>query len=366
MGKHIKRKSRPGVLIFVFMLWVVLAILTVQVWRTPLVEEETVKENSVILLSNYDYVAEVEPCTLYPEGGVQKASGVIFPLITEKLTVSVETKLSAEKPVSAQGSYRLILQLTAEDLWTKDFPLAAEKSFIVQGQSGNIIKEEVVLDLEKIKEFIIQVEKETENSRRTYSLAVKPELVGTLVYDQKTLPLREESSLQFSYESREIKPEGERNFSTDLSFEKKIKKQQNFVFAGKSFSLVGARELLTGLALLFLVWWISQVRQQQLIKKSWAESKTIDKKYGSRLIQVVEKVEVTGKIKLRLQSFQTLLQMAEEKEVPICRVCSDGMKVIYFVLNDDCLYYYLVEEQLTPKQVAVRVREQRGRRNIHG
>ncbi|MDD2433373.1 MAG: hypothetical protein PHX01_06750, partial [Clostridia bacterium] len=226
MGKHIKRKSRPGLLVFVFILWVVLVILAVQVWRTPLVEEETVKENSVVLLSNYDYQVEVKPCTLYPEGGVQNTSRVIFPLITEKLTVSVETKLSAEKPVSAQGSYRLIFQLTAEDLWTKDFPLTTEKSFVVQGQSGNLIKEEVVLDLEEIKEFIAQVEKETDNIRRTYFIAVKLEVVGTLVYNHQMLPLQEENFLQFSYEPKEIKLEGEQDFFTDLTFEKKIKKQQ--------------------------------------------------------------------------------------------------------------------------------------------
>jgi len=366
VGKHIKRKRQPGLLGLVFMLWIVFSVLAVRTWQKPLVQEEIIKENSIAWTSNYDYVVEVKPCTLYPEGGAQNATATIFPTITKKITVSVEMELSAEKPVSAQGSYQLISRITAEDLWTKDFPLTAKKNFAVQGKRGNVIKEEVVLDLEEIQEFIAQVEKETGNSRRTYSLAVKPELSGTLVYNQETLPLREDNALRFTYESSEIKVEGERNFATALFFEKKAKKLQSFVLAGKSFPLAGARRLLTGLSFFFLVLWVYQARQHQLIKKSWRESRQISEKYGSRLISVAEEVNICGKTKVRLKSFHSLLQIADERELPIFEFYSGGFKVVYFVPDRDYIYAYLVEEQLTTKPVAAKAEKRMGSRSVHG
>ncbi|MGI6588040.1 MAG: DUF5305 family protein [Peptococcia bacterium] len=367
MGKHIKRKRGQGLLWFTFILWIAFSVLTVRTWQKPLVQEEIIKENPLVWTSNYDYVVEVNPCILYPEGGARNVTDAIFPTLTKKIIVSVETELSAEKPVSAQGSYQLLFQVTAEDLWTKDFPLTSKKNYVIQGKRGKAIQEEVVLDLEKINEFIAQVEKETGNSRRTYYFTVKPELTGTLTYNKKTLPLQEDSALQFAYEANEINLVGEQNFSTDLFFEKKEKKLQSFVLAGHSFSLVGARRLFPGLSLLFLMLWVYQIRQHHLIEKGWRESQKIDKKYGSRLIYVVEKVNIAGKTKIRLKSFQSLLQIAEEREVPIfCRAYSTSFKVVYFVPDSAYLYYYLVEEQLTTKQVAVRAKRPVESRNIYG
>jgi hypothetical protein len=366
VGKHIKRERRQGLLWLVFILWVVFSVLAVRAWQKPLVQEEIIKENPLAWTSNYDYAVEVNPCTLYPIGGTQDAVGAIFPTISKRIIVNIETEFCAEKPVSVQGSYQINFQLRAEELWTKDFPLTTKKNFTIKGKRGKVIREEVVLDLEKIKEFIAEVERETENSRRTYYFAVKPELTGTLTYNQETLPLQEESILQFAYESNEINLAGEQGFSTDLFFEKKAKKLQSFVFAGKSFSLVGARRLFLGLSLLFLMLWVYQVRQHHLIEKGWRESQKIDKKYGSRLVHVAEEVNIARKTKIRLKSFQSLLQIAEEREIPICRLCSAGFKVVYFVPDSDYIYYYLVEELLTKKQVAVRVERQVGSRNVHG
>ena len=345
VGKHIRRKKRGWILFLLLLMWVIFTFASVRTWSQSFENKEVIKENVVTCFTNYDYAVEVNPCTLYPEGGLITGAEVMFTPISKKINTIIEVELSSEKPVFIEGEHQIKLQLIAEEMWTKEFALTEKEKFAFNISKSKLVEEKFVLDFEEIKQFIAQVEEEIGMVMRTYYLVVKPELTGTLTYEGRTQSIQalsEGNQLRFLYNTNRLSIEGEKSFASELTLKKEVVQQQFFYLFGAKIPSVFLKGIFAGLSLLFLVVLCLFIWQDKSTQGTLSASEQIDKRYGSRLLQIKKEINTSGKTKICLASFSSLVQIADERELPILRFSFEKLNVVYFILDGDLLYYYLV------------------------
>lgn len=68
---------------------------------------------------------------------------------------------------------------------------------------------------------------------------------------------------------------------------------------------------------------------------------TINKKYGKRIITVTQEMKGAPRSFIKLNSFRSILQLADEKGLPIFlnRNLEEGLPV-FFIVDGDCIYNY--------------------------
>ncbi len=331
-------------LIYVLLpIFIVSAAISVYSLSKPASVTEVINDNSLQMETSYDYKATITPNILYPEGGTIEVGNTIFKKITTAIPFTLKSTVKSENEVIAKGTHEVQLVVKAGEFWDKTFPLESKQSFEQKGTDLSILNETFTIDLEKIKTFITQVEEETGIRPDQYVLEVVPNIQGTINYAEKESVLKAEDKLIFQYSYEEIKLASEKEYSsvTPFTTNQVIKNTISLFGFVIPLNLVQIVSMLLSVLLLIPMVFIYKTWMKDQIKPTMSQVDKINKKYGSRIITVSQKENVSQKSIFTLYSFKSLLKISDEKELPIFSFRESlNESATYFIIDGDYFYNY--------------------------
>lgn len=347
-------KNSKLLLVGAVALFMVFAVLSVDALRRPQKIEEKVVSNKIVQKTNFDYKIEVKPCILYPDGGIVSPEGDIISEITKSIKLTVNSDITSEKPVTVKGTQKVTFSLIAENLWERQYVLTQEKPFEMNGMENKIIQSEYVINLQELYDFMEKVQKEIKAYPEKYLIKLKPQLNGNIIFEDKEIPLDTTPEITFEAGSNFIKlldseenQESEkktngREFIKETPVENINTIYPEYNLFGRNFPIIAVRYGFSITALLLLLFIIYSLKQKIKLPegKVLSEAEKIDKKYKSRLLFLQGAINKKDKSVFTLQTFKSLINLSDERELPIVRIKNDDMTVSYQVVDGDCIYVY--------------------------
>lgn len=328
-------------------LWILSTIFAYRALRQSLKVEEKVVENMISEKTSFNYKVEVVPCTLFPDGGIVEPNDTMYSNITKAIHLNLVSSVTSDKPITVQGSKKVVLMLIAEGLWQREFILEPKNGFNLQGNDNKVVQNDYVIDVKNIAAYIEKVEKEILISPGKYLLKVKPEIEGNVIYEDYKLPMDSTPEISFEF-SGQIKLIGEREFTKETSIETAIIINQNFKLFNMKLPLMTARYVFSiASLLLFGMVTLGIYMSIKTSKIEIPEALKIDKKYNNKLIIIDKNITMLNKVNVSIKSFKALIQLSDDKEQPILRYKnSDIERVFYYVIDGDCIYSYSADDKV--------------------
>ncbi|WOV88111.1 DUF5305 family protein [Sporosarcina oncorhynchi] len=305
----------------------------------------TMEENSnqAKLETNYTYEATVTPNVLYPAGGTIQAGESMIKKITTAIPVTMNTKIVSEKEVAIHGTHRVEMTVIAEDLWEKTFPLEEQQTFNTKGSTIDIIDGKYIIDLVKISNFLTQVEDETGISSSKYTVEIQPNVSGTISYGGQEMPIEMTDKLVFQYTFDSIVLMSEKGFTSSLAFgtSEAIVNMVSLFGLLLPIGLVRTVSSILALLILSLLVYLNKNVVNRNNGRKPTEMELIHKKYGKRIIAVVNHENRQDKSVITLTAFTSVLAISDEKELPIffCEITEQN-RGIYFLIDGTSCYEY--------------------------
>ncbi|WP_342433986.1 DUF5305 family protein [Neobacillus sp. FSL H8-0543] len=302
-----------------------------------------VNDNTSIIETSYDYQATITPNVLYPNGGTVDIGEKIFKKITSAIPFNLKSTISSERIVMAKGTHEVELIIKADELWERIFPLEQKQEFEQKGTELSVMDHTYKIDLEQVKSFILQVEDETGIRPNQYTLEILPNIQGTINDSgvEKAFQLQDRLIFQFSFE--EILLASEKSFTTMTSFTSSQVMANTFHFFGQELPFILLRIICTLLSVfsLLLILFVIKSRKTGRRIPILSETEIINKKYSSRIISVSQKINIVQKSIFILDSFKSVIKIADEKELPIFSSKDHKEEsTVYFIVDGDYLYTY--------------------------
>ncbi|QUW23535.1 hypothetical protein JSQ81_08555 [Sporosarcina sp. Marseille-Q4063] len=302
-----------------------------------------INDNTAQFGTSYEYQATITPNILYPKGGTVDVENTIFKKITTAIPINLTSTIKSDNEVTAAGTYEIQLIVKAGELWERVFPLQEKQVFELKGTELILIDNNFDIALTEINSFITQVEEETGIRSDQYLLEVVPTINGTITYDGKEMPIPEQENLVFQSSYEEIVLISDKSFTSAIPFTSSEIITNTFNFFGTALPLVPVRiiSMILSILLLLPIIYLNASLVATRKKTSTTQVDKINKKYGSRLIPVSQKINSDDKTMITLQSFKSIIKIADEKELPIFyyRTHQDG-SAVYFIADGDYLYRY--------------------------
>ena len=337
------KNNAKAVFYALLLLAVISGVVLVLSLLQPLTTTSEFNDNNANLETSYDYKATITRNVLYPKGGTIDVGDTIFTKITTAIPFNLTTLLSLDHEATIKGSHEVQLVVNAGELWNRVFPLESKQLFDLMGTELAVIDKPYQIKLNEITTFIAQVEEETGIRADQYTIEVIPNIEGTISFAGKTESIPEQESLVFQLTNDELILLSEKSFETLAPFVSTEIMTNTFNFFGSSLSLSHVRvissilSIITFLSVIYLYTILIATRK----KTSSTQVDKINKKYGNRIIPVSQKVNSDNKTMITLQSFKSIIKIADEKELPIFyhRIHQDG-RAVYFIADGDYLYKY--------------------------
>lgn len=328
------------ILVPLFVLSAIIAVLSV---LQPSSTTNEINDNTTRFEISYDYKAKIIQNVLYPKGGIIEVNDTIFTKITAAIPFYLNAIFKSDNMVLVKGTYEVDVVVKAGELWERTFPLENEIPFELEGTELAVIDNAYEIDLNEINSFIAQVEEETEIRADYYMIEVIPNINGTILYDGKEMTIPAQNNLVFQLGNEEIRLMSEKSFTSMTPFTTTEVITNTFNFFGTALPLGPVRIISTILSILLLLPTIYLYKNVLTTRTKSVKTQIdkISKKYGSRLIPVAQKLNTDGKSTIILQSFTSIIKIADEKELPIfChKVFKDG-SAIYFIIDGEYIYHY--------------------------
>ncbi|NDI35925.1 DUF5305 domain-containing protein [Chengkuizengella sediminis] len=299
-------------------------------------------DNRITQSTNFEYKAEIIPNILYPNGGIIDPGNIMIRSITNTIPIYIKSTVSSDHPVEVEHTSEVTLLVQAKDLWEKEFPLNSIHQSKATENETIILNDEYKIELESIITFIENVEEETGISVGSYQLKIIPNINGMIHYKENEIPLANGAFLSFEYSSNRIKFVENNGISEEKSLINKTVIPQYFHLFKLNIPLTWLRVFFSILSLTIVFYFLYQINKNVKRKKQYiSEATKIDKKYLKRLINVKEAVNTTDKSIVKIESIKALLQIVDEKDLPIFRY-HDGIKnnTTYFLIDDQYFYSY--------------------------
>ena len=346
--KSNKRFMPKAFLGLTLLTWIVCTFFALKAIGQPLEVEQQVDINTVVQKTDFAYKADVVPSALYPDGGVVTPEGPIFTELLKELRIDIQSVIEADKNVIVEGNKGVILTLIAENLWQRRQQLDAESDFTLQGLNNQVINGTYSINLLELQNFIDQVEEETKVPAGKYLLKVKPIVTGIIVGSEK-IDIDQSPELTFELKGNTLQIIGDKEYSKETVFKKTEVLTEPFQFFGQELAVFTARKvfgiLSVGLLILMLII-VKLFGFQRVLLGGRATSRAakIDKKYRSRMVSIKEALNNVSKHSVALDSFKSLLKIADEKELPILRYENGRENAIYHVVDGEYVYNYHLED----------------------
>lgn len=336
------KKNNKNLFIILIILLAVSTTLSVFSLLQPTTITNQTSGNTPQIVTNYDYKATITPNILYPNGGTIDAGETIFKKITTAIPFNLNSTIHSQGEITAEGTYEVQLVIKAGGFWERAFPLEQKQTFHLSGTTLPVIDQAFTIDLEKIYDFIMQVEHETDIRPSEYSIEVVPNIEGTIHSAGKELAIPKQDNLIFQYLYEEMTLASDTTFTSQLTPVVATQIMPNsFNLFGLSVPLASIRISSTILSF-FLLLSIIYLRKSTLTQRSTLPCiEKINKKYAKRLIPVTQKINVNENSIFTLDSFKSILKIADEKELPIffCKNHQVG-SAEYFIVDGNYVYSY--------------------------
>ena len=337
------KNNAKAVFYALLLLAVISGVVLVQSLLQPLTTTSEFNDNNANLETSYDYKATITRNVLYPKGGTIDVGDTIFTKITTAIPFDLTTSLSLDHEATIRGSHEVQLVIIAGELWSRVFPLENKQLFELTGTDLAVIDKPYEVKLNEITTFIAQVEEETGIRADQYSIVIAPNIEGTIAYAGETIPFPEQESLVFQLTNDELILLSEKSFKNATHFTSTGIMTNGFKFFGSSLSLVHVRVISSIFSFLMLLSLIYLYPILIASRKNTSKNQVdkINKKYGNRIIPVSQKVNSDNKTMITLQSFNSIIKIADEKELPIFyHQIHQDESAIYFIADGDYLYNY--------------------------
>ncbi|WP_164667894.1 DUF5305 family protein [Virgibacillus doumboii] len=340
MTKLLNRKNKKFMTSLIVLFFISTAVSAYSLLQPTTITKQT-NENTAQVQTQYDYKATVTPNILHPDGGTIEADDTIFKQITTSIPLNMNTTINSNEQVLAEGTHEVQLLVKAGNLWEKAFPLEEKQPFKQEGTNIAVIDDSYKINLENIKSFITQVEEETGISPDQYTLEVVPNIEGTITSGGVEKAIQAQDHLAFQLSYNEITLASEKVFTSAVPFT--MTETMTNTLTGLELPLTPVRTTSTILSLLLLAAIIFAYRDliNNRERKPATLAEKINNKHGNRIIPVKHKVNIAKKSIFTLDSFKSVIKIADEKELPIfCYNDHHDGSAVYFIVDGDYLYSY--------------------------
>jgi len=322
---------------------IIAATISIYSLLQPASTTNQINDNTPRIETSYDYKATVKSNLLYPKGGTIEVGDTIVKKITTAIPFNLKSTILSENEVLAKGTHEVQLLVKAGDYWERMFPLEQKQDFEVKGTIISMLDNAYEIDMEKLNAFIIQVEEETGVRPSQYEIEVVPNIKGTMLHAGKEMDIQIQDKLMFQYLHDEIKLASDKTFTSATPLTTNQVITNTFTLFGMPFSLSLIRIISSLVSILVLLTIIFTYKYLMVDRGKPVPSQAdkINKKYRSRIIKVSQKVNMAQKSKLSLDSFTSVLKIADEKELPIfLHEDQQNDSAVYFIVDGDYFFSY--------------------------
>ncbi|MFZ3577027.1 DUF5305 family protein [Virgibacillus sp. DJP39] len=341
--RNLLNRENKKIMFSLVTLLIISASVSVYSFLQPTTITNQINDNTAQFQTTYDYKATVTPNVLNPNGGTIEVGDTIFKKVTTAIPFDLKTTVKSENPLTIKGTHEVKLLVKAGELWERTFPLEEKQYFEQTGKDLSIVDNAYTIDIAKLKTFITQVEEEIGVRPEQYALEVIPTIQGTINFNGKEEEIQPQERLVFQYAYDEINLASEKTFTSNASFTTTQTIKSTFQLIGVPLPLIPVRTASTILFILLLIS-VSYAYRDLVISRhapSLTQMERINKKHGSRIIPVTQKVTTADKSIFTLDTFKSIIKIADEKELPIfcCKDHQDG-GAAYFIVDGDYMYNY--------------------------
>lgn len=329
-------------------------VFAVQAITAPLEIEQVVATQVLEQEVSFDYSAIPRISTLYPTREPLGRQKTYLVNLLDQFTVHIRGRVKAPYGVQVEGSHQVVMRVEADNLWSKDYVLNPETSFS-GADEFMALDLPLVLPLRELLDFGAEVAKEAQTGSSAYKITLLPYLKAQTVGESPALANEFGPSFAFELSNLILIPRGvpqeryyeEYDSTQDLvqshAVSQPVTELQPNAFLG--LPIPAARVLFVCLTLLssYLALWLLVRNSKNRVRLSEAE--IIQKRYGTRIIEVQAGSLPVGKQRLQLGNFQALLALADEREKSILytnHVDGVASSHTYYLIDGDLVYTYII------------------------
>jgi hypothetical protein len=337
----------------------VFLVTAVKAFTTPSAIEQVADTVELRQEVAFDYSATTRPSTLYPTVTKLARQSRYLLNLTDTFTVTILANISSGETQEITGTYLVIMKLTADDLWEKEYLLMPETAF--QGEGRVTLELPIDIPFRDLLSFAESVAKEAWISSGSYTLVISPQIAAQTRVGDELLESTFTPWLTFELSSSQLVPKGmltdryssQHDPEQDLVQVNLTSRQQtelvpnSLVILGFPFQPRGAG-LVFGLLAAAIIAYAFPLARGALTKRApLAEHERIANRYGKRLIEVNSASINLGVRSIPLKRFQALLTIADEREKPVFYAVdsSDEQPThIYYLMDEGITYYYIIQQ----------------------
>ena len=289
------------------------------------------------LTAAYRYQATVAPDALYPQGGLAPANAPIFPNITTALAVQMEPVIFSTAPMQVSLHTNPVLRLFAKSMWQQDFPLGPGQA--IKGVSPGLHPAVATwqVNVAGITADMNAIQKALQAAPSSYTVVLDPRLGGTVRMAGQTERITWDPKLTFSLQGNYWAASGRLAKTHVVHVQTVHDVPAYFTPFGLRLEPGSARNLFGGIGLLLVAVAILLAvlgREKREPLPAWQR---IEQRHRSRIVKMSLNVQTLRRDLLQVESFDALLRIADDKELPVLR--AESQDTVDFVVIDGDLAY---------------------------
>jgi len=309
------------------------------------------KQETGYCIQSIEYSYRVFPTSsvLYPEADpLPQGLPSYFFRLTDKIEVTVKGSISTDADIGEKTDFQVKALVRSEEQWEKEINLNHSIENFVDEKGALVFQTTFNLPLSSVQGLVDKIVEETGvHLYDGYNIVLvstihHPPLEGGSITED-----RFSGELQFKVDPYTIKPQGELVHVQEDRAEEELVAANRMNIFGLLLKVSLGRVLFASLMLLFAgAAAFSGTKIHSREKKESAEAlllKKIDRRYGRRIIKVGEFKELPPDlIKVKVDSFEELVKIADERERPILQVARprNDKNSRFFLVDEKTLYYF--------------------------
>ena len=282
---------------------------------------------------------------IYDPNGL-KAGDPVFRQLINKVNIQFDYKIVSDNPIVAQGTGRLIAELSAVDGWRQNIELQADTTF--RGSSTSVSG---TIDLDKIQAILDNLQNQTGIQRQSYTILVTPQIsvqgqIGNQAFVDEFSPKLQFQIDPFEMQLFQLDPSGPNPLSPtkDGLLKWPVPEPNKLSFLGLQLEVLAMRWVSVVVFVLSLGGLIGLGIPAYRVIRAEGETTRIQRKYGTNLINISKGLPGRNERVKEVGSIDELAKLADKDGRPILHMIK-GQNHIFFVQDTTVVYRYTVAEK---------------------